>query len=201
MQKVFLTIVGAVALASCFGSPAAASTFTYASTGISNPDQFIDFSGLADSTPINSTYAGSGATFSGLVATSAYGSRFTPTTAPAAVNFGPISPGPFEIDFSSPVSDISFYVVTDGAGTTVSSYFAGVPVESLSFTSYNGANDFFGFTNTQIDQVVFTVSGDHAALIDNVAFSNVAAVPEPMSLVALGAGLAGLAVSRRRKRG
>ncbi len=95
---------------------------------------------------------------------------------------------------------MSFFIVKDGGGTTVASYFEGAPVESLSFTSYNGADDFFGFTNTQIDRVVFTVSGDQLALIDNIAFSNAAAVPEPASLAALGAGLAGLIASRRRKR-
>ena len=159
----------------------------------------IDFSGQTEGADVSNAYATQGITFNGLHATSTYGSSFVPTTAPAAVNFTSFLNviNPFGFTFSAPVTDVSFYLVTDGFGTDITSYLNGVEVQSFLVSTYNGANSFYGFSNTLINSVVFNVSGDHLALIDNVAYSNV--VPEPASLALLGLGLAGFAAARRRK--
>ena len=60
MKSLILTCIAAAAavLVAGLSSQAGATTFTYANAGISNPEQFIDFSGLDDGTIINGTYAG-----------------------------------------------------------------------------------------------------------------------------------------------
>jgi hypothetical protein len=73
-------------------------------------------------------------------------------------------------------------------------------VRTLNFAGYAGSgSDYFGFTNTQIDRVVFNVSGDNAALIDNVAF-NVSAVPEPSTWAMMILGFAGVGFIAYRRR-
>jgi hypothetical protein len=180
--------------------PAHATPFTNASTGLASPSVYLDFSGLSEGANIANTYSAQGIVFDGLQATSFYGNSFSPTTAPAAVNFSQDRSSiadPFTFNFTAPVTDLSFYLVTDGGGTSVTSYLAGSVVETLSIGAYNGGSSFSGFTNTLIDQVVLNVAGDRLALIDDVSFATT--VPEPASVMLLCAGLIGLTATRRRR--
>lgn len=185
--------------AAIFGSTANAAVITNGSSGIAASTYTIDFSGQAEDANITSAYAAQGITFNGLNATNVYSNRFVPTTAPAAINFGSNGTNPFGFTFAAAVTDVSFYLVTDGAGTTITSYLSGVEIESFTVGGYNGADSFQGFTNTLIDSVILSVSGDNAALIDNVSVSNGNNVPEPGSVALIGLGLAAAAVMRRRK--
>jgi hypothetical protein len=184
--------------------PASATTMTYSGTGLANPAHFIDFSDAKNNALIGNAYAGEGVTFVGLYGNMTYGSGFVPTTAPAATNFNVSQStivNPFQFVFGGPISAVSFFLVTDGAGTSITSYLGNAPVETLTAGSFanNGAN-FFGFTQSLFDRVVFTVAGDHLALVDNLSFSSVASVPEPAPLVLLGLGIVAIGATRRRVR-
>jgi hypothetical protein len=73
-------------------------------------------------------------------------------------------------------------------------------VEVLNVDAYRyTGDDFFGFTGTLIDKVVFNVAGDQLALIDNAAFNNTSAAPEPATMLLFGTGIAGLIAARRKK--
>lgn len=182
--------------------PSTASTFTYSSTGLAAPSQYIAFDGLAHGTDIGSTYAAQGVTFSGLKASI---DDFPDSQAPAAVNFDPIVFGPavnpFEINFSSPVTAVSFTAVTEGHGTDVSSYLNGTLVESLYIANFWEGESYFGFTNTAIDKLVFTaVRRNQAVYFDNLGF-NVSAVPEPSTWAMMMLGFAGVGfIAYRRSR-
>jgi hypothetical protein len=179
--------------------PSTASTFAFKSTGLAAPSQYITFDGLAQGTDIGSTYSAQGVTFFGLEATLAYENYFPDSLAPAAVNFHPIV-NPFEMNFSSPVTAVSFLVVTEGHGTDVSAYLNGTLVETLFIGNYLSGQAYFGFTDTAFDKLVFAVRGNRTAYIDNLGF-NVSAVPEPSTWAMMMLGFAGVGfIAYRRSR-
>lgn len=197
MVNRFLHSACAVAALGMLASPVLANPFTYSATGIANATQTVKFDGASEGQDVSTLFSGQGVTFTGLWATNQYGSIFAPATAPSAINFIYGSAPTFSVNFTTPVSDVSFLMVTDGYGTTVSSYLGGNFVESLSFGAYNFSHPFFGFTDTNIDQLVFTVSGDTAALVDNVSFHQ--AVPEAGTwlMMIAGFGMTGATLRRR----
>lgn len=190
-------------------SPAGAATFTYATSGINNPDHLIDFSGLPDGTTIGATYAAQGANFLGLQSLSDVTTWQAPATWPSAVNFdeNSVTTKSFEIDFVNPVTALSFVLVPDIDHVTISiSTFLGLtPVEALIVSDYVWVenNVFFGFTDTLFDKVVFSVSGDQlGVLLDDVAFKSqqsVVPLPAALPLLVSGLGLLGLVARRRRQ--
>lgn len=199
-MKVRISIIAVTALIVA-GSVAHATTFTNAPAGLVNPSEYVDFSGLAAGTDVSTTYAAQGITFAGLQAETTFPYPDA-ASEPGATNFDPtaVTPqitDPVTFSFSSPVSALSFYAVTDG-GATVTSYLDGAPVETLSLLANSVSNGFYGFTNTSIDEIVITVAGDQRLLVDDIGFNG--AVPEPATLALLASGFAGLGVIRRRKK-
>ena len=181
--------------------PASATTLAY-STGLASPVTTIDFSGVADGTEVAGTFAAQGVTFNGLFVTSHFGNTLSPTTAPAAANFDAnTTNATFGMSFSSVVSDVAFFLDTDGFGATITSMLNGVAVESVTAARYasNGA-DFFGFTDSAFDSISVTVSGLGTAVIDNVELGNTptANIPEPGSSALILMGLAGMMALHRR---
>ncbi|MGJ9420392.1 PEP-CTERM sorting domain-containing protein [Massilia sp. CMS3.1] len=195
------TLALCVALAAACVTPAASATvLTNQGNGIAAPSYTIDFSGQSVGADVSNAYAADGLTFFGLNAVSLYGETFAPTKAPAVVNFYAGINNSFGFNFDNAVTDVSFFLVTNGAGTTITSYLKGTAVESFNVGRYLGVNSFQGFTNTMIDSVRFNVGGDGLALMDNVDFTNAQTndVPEPTSIALLALGLAGIAARRRK---
>lgn len=188
------------AAATAFSASAGATVILNQSSGIATPEKFIDFAGQVEGANLSTVYANQGVTLTGLTATNVYSNGFAPTTAPAAINFiNQAAPTAISLNFSSAVSAASFYLVTDGYGTLISSYLNGALVESFTVGAYNGASSFQGFSNTYINSIKFTIAGDAVALIDNLAFTKAGnAVPEPGSIALLGLGLAAIALRRRQ---
>ena len=203
-------LAGSVLVVALGAASARATTIAYG-TALGSPSYTIDFSGLANDTPIGSTYtAADGVTFNGLYATDVYSNTLPGTTAPAAVNYvtgGAGSPSAISISFAAPVTAAQFYLRTDGYGTVITSTLGGNAVETVSAGTFNqSGNDYFGFTNSSFDGITLLVSQTGTALIDNFQGVNAAAVaptgvPEPGSSTMLMAGLAGLMALGGRRRG
>lgn len=201
-------LAGSIVVAALGAASARATTIAYGDALVA-PDYTIDFSGLANDTPIAATYAAAdGVTFGGLYATDFFGNTLPGTSAPAAANYttgNASTPSAITINFAAPVTAAQFYLRTDGYGTTITSFLGGNLVETVSAGTFNSSGaDYFGFTNTSIDEITLTVSQTGTALIDNVQVVDTAAlpaVPEPASGTIMLAGLAGLMALGGRRRG
>lgn len=192
-------VIPVLAAALMAAAPVRAATMSYG-TGLSSPAFTIDFTGQADGSTVDAAYSGLGVTFGGLYVTSVLGSTLPPTTAPAAANFqGGTTNAVFTIGFSKAVTDVAFFLYTDGFGTTITSSLAGATVETVGAGTYlSSGADFFGFTNSAFDLITVSVLGSGTAVIDNVQVGAVADVPEPGSALLL-AGMAGMMAMRRRR--
>ena len=200
------TLISVLAAVLVGSAPAGAATVAY-SSGLANPGVTLDFSGLTEGSLVAGAYAG--VTFNGLYVNSTLGSTLKTTTAPAAVNFsGNITNSPFSFTFTSPQSDVVFFLFTDGYGATITSSLAGATVETVTVAGYHtDGTDYFGFTGSSFDTITFNVTGSTGApntgnaVLDNVQIGQLAsAVPEPGSTGIMLAGLAGLiAVGGRRR--
>jgi hypothetical protein len=189
-------------------SAGSATTYT-GSTGLASPDQTITFSEVAVPVgqSIGSSYAAFGVTFQNLFQND-YGS-FPNVSGNSAGNFvaQPVcltECHPFEIDFTKPVTDAVFAMITNASTTpsTFQSFLGATPVETLIvFTGFTSATDFYGFTGSLFDRILVTpeTAVDGAAVIDNLEFNVATPLPAALPLFASGVGLIGLLAARRRK--
>lgn len=202
MKALRYMTIAAAAVGLTFAAAANATVINSQAQGLTAPAYLIDFTGQAEGTDLSNAYSAQGVTFTNLNSTNVYGSTLAPAVAPSAVNFDPgtfsnMKPV-FSLSFAQAITDISFYLVTDGYGATITSYLNGQQVETFSLPMNVSLSGYYqGFTNTLIDTVTLSIAGDGAALLDNIGY-NPGAVPEPASVMLLGLGMVGLLAARRK---
>ena len=164
-------------------TPAYAVPVVGASSGLAAPDVLYNFSelGLPQNTVVTNQYAG-------VVMNSLRQSPNTgfPNVQGATIgNFasgGGIETTNLILNFTGPITDVTFAFVTNPGLTTFRAFFGGMLVETTGPvpTTFNSSNNFFGFTSTLIDSVQIDTSqaGPGSALFDLLAFNTVTSVPE-----------------------
>lgn len=100
--------------------------------------------------------------------------------------------------FDGPVTAAGLNLRTVSGLTTLEAYLGGGLVESFSApTNLVLGNNFFGFQGILFDETRFS---NPAFNLDNLQFVNATVVPEPLAVVFLGLGLAGLDFARRKRK-
>ncbi len=179
-------------------------------TGLTNPDQTIDFDSPnvdpMDAFPIGSTFAplvtfSAGAIFfEDIVVYPNLANQFLSNFTDSAVN-------PFFITFSTPQSAASFAIVTQDGTTTFTAFLGGSTVATSVplATSTTSPNNFVVFEGIgAFDSIELIVNTDSGALfLDDLKFSAADAilpVPEASSIVAWGMVAFGVTMGAIRQR-
>ena len=107
----------------------------------------------------------------------------------------------FDINFTEIQSTAVFNMEQAYGHAVISSLLNGEIVETFTmFTSY-GSGLFYGFENSEFDQIHVTLQGAGGdAFIDNMQYTGLAPVPVPAAVWLFGSGLMGLLGTSRRKK-
>ncbi len=120
-----------------------------------------------------------------------------------------LEPDAFEITLASPVSAFAFlWGASDNIWTMDVYNSANVLLESIALAAVFGSNngDYYGATGADIARIVLTdtldnfVDGDYVFLDNFTYLTRGTNVPEPTTLLLMGAGLVGMGLHRRGKR-
>jgi hypothetical protein len=210
MNKLLPSIVLAFIASLSF---AAQATIVQSSTLSANYGNLVNFStpALAVNTVVTNQFAAQGITFSALGGgalrfsscgvgsyggagfsggyLNSYGSGCSANT----------SNDSFSMKFANDVSAASMSFYSSTLSNSVQAFNNNLLVSK--FTPTTGGFTYLNASNMIFDELRFVEGGGYSYFIlDNVAFVNASAVPEPASLALFGLGLAGLAGLRRQRR-
>lgn len=153
--------------------------------------------GLSQATSLTSLYASQGATFSGGGSILNQCSNFDVGAAHSGTDFLAFYNSGGAVQFSSAQRSFSIWVGSTSA-YTFAFFLGATPVTTLSATSLSAAVWTPVVTSAVFDRVTFDAGGGTMTL-DDLVTSRASTVPEPSSIILMAAGLAGVAIVRRRR--
>lgn len=166
-------------------------------TGLAGATSTITFSEVA-LTPgaiITNQYASYGATFSSFAV-------FRPQdgfyTTDYIGNFGSLGTAtPFQIIFNGAVNGAAFDFISNEGTTLFEALMGNTVVESFSASTSTLVGNFYGFDGITFDSIRISAPINAALELDNLQIR--ADVPEPATILLLGAGLIGIGLRKRYK--
>lgn len=207
MKNLIGALVAITALGSAASGGVQAATYQ-GSAGLASPDQTITFSEVvvSDFQSIGTAYSAFGVSFQNVFQRNGV-TTFPNFSGPTAQNYGLagcFTCSPFEVDFTAPVKDAVFALITNPGTSLFQSFLGATLVDSFSVsTTFNDPNNFFGFTSSLFDRILVTAGDTGAARFDNIEFNAAPAstpLPAALPLFASGLGALGLLGWHRKRK-
>jgi hypothetical protein len=211
MKKIVLCLV--VILSMSIPGEVTATPFIGGATGLANPGNIITFDELGDLKSQTITNQFTGVSFNGLIWDNSNLGQAGATGFDGAglSNYDYyadklLSQNNWVISFGGNVTDAAFAIMDMRSTYTFNAWSGGVGgtlVETFSsLIDYSPGAGFVGFTNSLFDTIEIVTTNGSIFAIDNLQYNNAssAPVPEPSTFLLFGAGLAGVALLRRRAR-